>query len=106
MAKKKPYLVVTYETQEDFDKNFKDIYNSGYESGFEDGRVNALCEVLKMVDGNFSVVEIANATYENKTKAIAKWRKEQKAREKQEKEDMKELVKDVISEAEKSEKEF
>ena len=106
MAKKKPFLVVTYKTEEDFDKNFKDIYNSGYESGFEDGRVNALCEILNMVDNHFSSEEIVNAEYERKAKVIAKWRKEQKARKKQEEEDQKDLIKEVISEVEKSEKEF
>ena len=61
MAKKpKPYMVI--ETKEEFDKIFKDIYNSGHQQGYHDGIASCLSTFLDTVlDYDGETLEEASA---------------------------------------------
>lgn len=75
MAKKKPFI--EFQTKEDFDKWFDEIYENGKKHGFEEGRVNALSYFLGTINERFKDSEITEAQKESNDRKIAEWNKQE-----------------------------
>lgn len=75
MAKKKPFI--EFQTKEDFDKWFDEIYENGRKHGFKDGRVNALSYFLGTINERFKDEEITEAQRESNDRKIAEWNKQE-----------------------------
>ena len=74
MAKsKKPYA--TWETKEEFEKHFEQIYNSGRESGFKEGLTTALSYILELLEDKFNDIDMQrNAEYVLSTRRKSEWK--------------------------------
>ena len=117
MATKKYYMVSKYETKEDYDKHFKDIYYSGYGSGYKDGMTEALSYVFECID-HFSHETQRDAEWLNGQRHKENWKaqyeankndpanREQRAQMKQMlemKKFMKETIKSITNESDEKE---
>lgn len=83
-ASKKYYLVQRFETKEDFDKHWESIYNTGYSHGYKDGRINGLSYFLEIISNEFDDTENRSAAHEMMERQKAKFNREIKKREDQE----------------------
>ena len=97
---KKYYAVYKFETKEDFDKNFHEIYSAGYEHGFADGRINALSYILDALHKDFSGEEHSTAEWQSRQNKIRQWRKEQAEKERKEQAEIKALINEIEKENE------
>lgn len=70
---KKYYMVCKFETEEEYTKHYKSIFNSGYERGFEDGRVDALSNFLNVINQEFKH-EQQSAAYLAGEKSKKRWK--------------------------------
>ena len=77
MAKNKNYLIVKFQTEEDFKKHFDSIYQSGYGSGYQDGMIACLTYVFDLLE-HFSPSVQENAAYlaKERSKQLMKKRAE------------------------------
>ena len=75
MAKKKPFI--EFQTKEDFDKWFDEIYQNGRKHGFKEGRINGLSYFLGTINERFKDGEINEALRESKDRKIAEWEKQE-----------------------------
>ena len=100
--KEKNYAVYTFKTKEEFDKHFHSIYDSGYEHGFKDGRINALGYVLDGINRDFTGEEEGLARYQVRERKLRAWKKEEAARRRAEEKEHKEIIDEVIRNAEES----
>ena len=76
LSKRKYYITLRFETQEDFDKHYKDIYKAGYQQGYEEGLKDALARCIYAFEHEFSSEDIAEAEQAQRSLGIARWKKQ------------------------------
>lgn len=84
MARKKNYLICKFETEQDFQKHFKSIYDPAYQDGFDDGMAQALTYFYYIIDKCFTprqkaIARDASVRYaiEEHNKSLEKIKKEE-----------------------------
>lgn len=92
---------VSYKTKEEFEKAFKDIYNSGKETGFDDGLAMGLSFLYDILDKFESVDHniLTKAQYYARQRQIEKFNKMLKTPKT---EDKNENLKEILEESSKN----
>ena len=95
MARKpKPFMV--FETKEDFDKKFDEIYHEGRVTGFKDGSIWTLSYIQELLKDMFQPAAFKAAEDEIRSRKIEKWRKDEDAKSLKEELDFKNFVQNTI----------
>ena len=97
--KKKPFAV--FETKEQFDARFDDVYEAGRETGFKEGKAWVLSYMYDLFDYIFSNEDQYRARLEMKSRHIEEWRKEKEIKTMKDKLDLRRLIHAVGEEARK-----
>ena len=73
---KKPFM--SFQTREDFDKHFKQIYQAGYDEGFNRGKVIGLAHILVGIDDQFDSETIDDANLATKDIKLRQWKRRER----------------------------
>lgn len=93
-TKRKYYMTLRFETEEDWKKHFQTIYMAGKEDGYREGRVNALSYIWGSIERNFDSEELSDAQHDCNYRNIRKWQRMHEVLEKRSKESGKETEED------------
>ena len=94
--KKKPFM--TFESKEEFEKHFDEVYNEGKKEGFKDGTIWVLSYIEELMQDMFKPAAFKAAQEEISRRHIERWRKDEDAKTLKQELELRQLIKRTFEE--------